>query len=358
MRRGCTLALVGFAAVVVVASGAMGAVIDGGPDDDGYPIAGGDGPAGAGESFATAGAGSLSAAADGQASRLVDVRIGEPINTLELAPVDRTVNYRVEVSGAIQRGGDVRGRDTNPDDEVGEDYAAGVLRPDFQGDSFRYSGRITGFSADGPVRVWVNGEALASGEVVPTVGPDQHVLEVVEQDADASYRVEVDGSIERGPNVNARDSNPDDEVGDGYVEGVIDAGYQGDSYLFTGSITSIDVDGGPVTVLVDGEPVDRPTNATPDLGIEWDAFDVPGENREEVRVFTVHNRLDGPINLLLVEVTAYAENGTQLADHTFCLNDVPEGYSSGDVRWTPDVPADEIGRYEVSVEGYTWEPIR
>lgn len=51
------------------------------------------------------------------------------LNILELDPNGEVVNYSVEVTGNIARGGNIHGRDTNPDDEVGEDYAEGILHP-------------------------------------------------------------------------------------------------------------------------------------------------------------------------------------------------------------------------------------
>lgn len=125
-----------------------------------------------------------------------------------------------------------------------------------QGDSYRYSGWIASFDADGPIRVWINEEEFEPDEVGTHRDPNEHILEIVEEGADATYRVEVSGSIERGGNINGRDSNPDDEVGNDYVDGVIDARYQGDSYRYTGRITAIDVDGGPVKILVDGKEFD------------------------------------------------------------------------------------------------------
>ncbi len=82
---------------------------------------------------------------------------------------------------------------------------------------------------------------------------ETQTLEVVPASDEAVYRVEVTGTIDE-TTVGDRAPNPDDEIGEDYVEGRVQDGFQGDAYEFTGDYTITLIEG-DARFLVDGEEV-------------------------------------------------------------------------------------------------------
>ncbi|UPV76304.1 hypothetical protein M0R89_19260 (plasmid) [Halorussus limi] len=163
-----------------------------------------------------------------------------------------TFSYRVEVSGAVKRGGTYQ---SDSWDEVGDDYVEGAVSQK-RCDSFLFQGEITSHELEGPGQLKVDGEVVAesSGDGGDVGDEKREVTFCAAGDETFSYRVEVTGELMRG---GSYQSDSSDEVGDDYAEGAT-AGGRCDSFIWTGEIADLQVDG-PGTVKVDGEVVEDTT---------------------------------------------------------------------------------------------------
>lgn len=83
-------------------------------------------------------------------------------HTIEIVPDDGTTTYRLRATDGLEPA-NVNGRETNADDEIGDDgqTAEGQVTEGFQGDSYRFTGRLVDLRLDGG-----NATVLVDGEPV------------------------------------------------------------------------------------------------------------------------------------------------------------------------------------------------
>ncbi|MFC7157959.1 hypothetical protein ACFQPA_21305 [Halomarina halobia] len=151
-------------------------------------------------------------------------------------------SYEFSVSGSLEAN-DADGL-INEEDNLTKSTATGAVTGG--SDSYRFTGGVTGFTLDGDADVYLDGEAVTPEDVLPS-----NTIEVIGSDdeAVASYSFTVDGAIAPAPDGTV---DSEDNISGGSAEGAVSGGV--DRYRFSGSVTSLDVDG-EASVRVNGSEV-------------------------------------------------------------------------------------------------------
>ena len=169
---------------------------------------------------------------------------------LVLEALDEDVEYRVEVSGEIERGPRASHLKAIRDEIRDGNVAVGAVDAG-NVDDFWFSGQIVAFRVTGALDARVEREAAEK-----KAKQKEHEVVIKAHGAHLEYRIEVSGDIERGPRASHRKAIRD-EIRDGNVAvGAVDAGNV-DDFRFTGKITKIDLSHKDATVI-DGEVVHDP----------------------------------------------------------------------------------------------------
>lgn len=180
---------------------------------------------------------------------------------------DDAFEYRVRVSGKLERSPNTDGGDELIDDRTAEGACSRQ-----RDDGWRFKGEIEELELSGPGKVYVGGELVedTSGEAKDHDDDDdeQHHLRFQStSDQLFSYRVKVSGTIEREANRDGGDTKIDEHTAEGRARGG-----NHDDWLFTGTIEDVELDG-PGEVLIDGEEVDDPTAYDGDESDDGDGSD-------------------------------------------------------------------------------------
>jgi peptidoglycan/xylan/chitin deacetylase (PgdA/CDA1 family) len=208
-------------------------------------------------------------------------------NELRIAAVGESASYEFAVSGDLEAGPEF-----DPDtDSISGSSGSGTIGG--RGvDDFTFSGAVTDFSSEGPLRVFLNGEEVdpaslgsgnddGDGSEDGGSGGGSDRTELIVSDPDGSqpndYRFTVSGEVER-----LDDPRGDEADGDS-ASGTVYGG--ADGYSYSGEIVSFGYDG-EIEATIDGEAVDPAT-----LGSQGeDAGDDPtgdGDPSRELRVEAV-----------------------------------------------------------------------
>lgn len=180
------------------------------------------------------GAGALSGAASADDSEQ------ELPNTIRLEAAGTRARYEFSVSGRVAKGPEADGEERI----VGENTARGVIGGDFGVDDFRFSGRITSFSLDGPATVLVNGEAVDDPVGLPA--PDlPNVVTIQARGQAVEYQFTVTGRIATGP-----EADDEERIVDGTTARGVVGGDGVDDFRYSGSISFDRIDR-PVRVCLD-----------------------------------------------------------------------------------------------------------
>jgi len=162
--------------------------------------------------------------------------------TGDLAP------YEFSVSGDLEAGPDF---DTDGTDGI--DGSTGNGQVNGTGDDdFYFSGRITDFSHDGDLEVYVNDERINPDAILP------HELRLQAVGERANYEFEVSGDLAPGSEFDTDGTDSiDGSVGQGTIAGTSD-----DDFHFDGNVTRFEYDA-PLELYVDGEQVNPDTVGRP-----------------------------------------------------------------------------------------------
>jgi len=179
-------------------------------------------------------------------------------NELRIAAVGESASYDFAVSGDLEPGNDF----DEGTDSISGSSGSGTIGGRGS-DDFTFSGEVTDFSSEGPLRVFVNGEevdpaSLGSGgddggsdAGDGGSGEDSDRTELIVSDPDGGqpndYRFTVSGGVERLDD--PQGDSADGDSGSGTVYG------GADGYSYSGEITSFSAEG-DVTVTIDGTEVD------------------------------------------------------------------------------------------------------
>lgn len=161
-------------------------------------------------------------------------------------PGDRKVEYRFAVCGDVERseenGATIDEWNVVENGTVDAHVWGGT-------DSYRFSGEVTGFHADGPVAVSLDGE-----EVTPSsFGSDLPTAITIESNCrKVEYEFTVSGDLEKTTDMDAT-LDVDDEIDGSTARGHVWGGR--DSFRFDGEIEELQLSD-EATVYVDGEEVD------------------------------------------------------------------------------------------------------
>ena len=209
-------------------------------------------------------------------------------NELRIAAVGESASYDFAVSGDLKPGSDF---------DEGTDSISGSSGSGTIGgrgvDDFTFSGEVTDFSSEGPLRVFVNGEEVdpaslgsgsddggSDGEDGGSSG-DSNRTELIVSDPDGGqpndYRFTVSGDVEALDD--PRGDSADGESASGTVYG------GSDGYLYSGEITAFSYDG-EIEVTIDGEAVDPALLGSGDEDSEDDPTG-DGDPSRELRVEAV-----------------------------------------------------------------------
>lgn len=166
------------------------------------------------------------------------------------------VLYRFSTTSRVRKGSEA-----DPSDYVLQGIVGGGRVRRYDVDDFTYSGLINSFTANGPLRIYVNGrrvlnprERFDRGTTRGTTrrdrgGRDRRRWTLVsvrgESFRPADYTLVASGRIEPDGDVEFRDEFD----GEGIVRGTV-AGGGVDHYRYTGALTFFDSRGGPVRVTI------------------------------------------------------------------------------------------------------------
>ncbi|MCL7416822.1 MAG: hypothetical protein M8354_03135 [Halalkalicoccus sp.] len=156
-----------------------------------------------------------------------------------------TAHYEFSVSGDVEKSTAHDGT-INSFDAIDESRVTG--RTTHEADSFAFTGEISGFEADAPVDVSIDGETVDPA----AFGEAAHVVSVTGRGSTAHYDLTIDGSVEKstayGGTINTYDA-----IDRSTVTGRTT--HETDSFAFTGEIADFEADA-PVDLTLDGEPAD------------------------------------------------------------------------------------------------------
>ena len=156
-----------------------------------------------------------------------------------------TARYEFTVDGDVEKS-TAHGATRNGYDAIADDGTV-TGRTTNEPDSYRLSGPVLDFEADGDVAVSLNG-----GRIEPAfLGASTVTIDG--GGATAHYEFTVDGDVEKSTAHGATRNGYDAIADDGTVTGRTTN--EPDSYAFTGVVESVSIDGS-ATVYADGEPVD------------------------------------------------------------------------------------------------------
>jgi hypothetical protein len=162
---------------------------------------------------------------------------------------DEVFEYRVEVTGKAKRGGTYQ---SDSGDTVGD----GVIHGGCAGgrsDSFLWTGEIADLQLSGPGKVFVDGKLVE--DTTEDDDPKEREITLCATGEDTfRYALRTTHGVERG---GTYESDDGDVIEGDSVEGATAEG-RCDSFLITGEITELDLDG-PGEVLLDGELVEDTT---------------------------------------------------------------------------------------------------
>jgi hypothetical protein len=170
-------------------------------------------------------------------------------NSITFDGSDGGSSYDLTVSGEIAKS-KLNDASVDPNDEISGSTATGGVNGGR--DSYMFSGEVTDFSYDGPLRVALNGE-----EIDPdSLASYEHTITFDGSDGQGPYELTVTGDIAKSE-ANGASINSNDEISGSTATGQVNGGK--DSYEFNGDIQSVSADPS-ITVLVDGseyEPGER-----------------------------------------------------------------------------------------------------
>ncbi len=184
---------------------------------------------------------------DGEVNVTLDgkpARVGQrPDHVLSIEGTDERFSYTFSVSGDLEKS-TANGATIDDNDTISDNTATG------QGgnggiDSYAFSGSLESFALDGEANVTLDGEPAHVGQ------RSDHVLSIEGTDERFSYTFSVSGDLEKstanGATIDDNDTITDyaatGQGGDGGI----------DSYVFSGELTSFDLDG-EANITLDGEP--------------------------------------------------------------------------------------------------------
>jgi hypothetical protein len=186
-------------------------------------------------------------ALDGEANVTLDgepARVGQrPDHVLSVEGTDERFSYTFSVSDDLEKS-TANGATIDDNDTILGNTATGQ-GGDGGIDSYAFSGSLESFALDGEANVTLDGEPARVGQ------RSDHVLSIEGTNERFSYTFSVSGDVEKstanGATVDDNDTITDyaatGQGGDGGI----------DSYVFSGELTSFDLDGN-VNVTLDGEP--------------------------------------------------------------------------------------------------------
>ncbi|ESP88262.1 polysaccharide deacetylase family protein [Candidatus Halobonum tyrrellensis] len=174
-------------------------------------------------------------------------------------------NYEANASYEFEVSGDVETLDSPAGDDADGSRAWGGVYG--WKDGYRFTGEVVWFSHDGPVDVFLDGEAVDPA----TLGTPSHRVEIRGTGSKSTYEFSVSGEVVDGGGL----SGPDSYSGASASGVVWDGGRDG--YTYTGELTAFS-NVGPVEVRVDGETVDPSTLGS--SGASWRKLVVSNEGFE------------------------------------------------------------------------------
>jgi beta-glucanase (GH16 family) len=170
-------------------------------------------------------------------------------NSITFDGSDGGSSYDLTVSGEIAKS-KLNDASVDRNDAISGSTATGGVNGGR--DSYMFSGEVTDFSYDGPLRVALNGE-----EIDPdSLASYEHTITFDGSDGQGPYELTVTGDIAKSE-ANGASINSNDEISGSTATGQVNGGK--DSYEFNGDIQSVSADPS-ITVLVDGseyEPGER-----------------------------------------------------------------------------------------------------
>ncbi|WP_435079109.1 hypothetical protein [Halococcus sp. AFM35] len=186
-------------------------------------------------------------ALDGEANVTLDgepARVGQrPDHVLSIEGTDERFSYTFSVSGDLEKS--TANGATIDDNDTLTDYAATGQGGDGGIDSYVFSGDLESFALDGEANVTLDGEPAHVGQ------RSDHVLSIEGTDERFSYTFSVSGNLEKSTANGATNDDNDTISGNTATGQGGDGGI--DSYVFSGELTSFDLDG-EANVTLDGEP--------------------------------------------------------------------------------------------------------
>ena len=165
-------------------------------------------------------------------------------NRLTIESTQSRTDYTVAVSETLEKSL-ANGASIDSNDDLVDSTATGGVGGGGV-DSYAFSGSIECLGLDGDASVYLNGDRLDPGKY-----PD-NVLSIEGTGSRTDYEVTVSGSIEKST-ANGGSINSGDEISGSTATGAVSNGT--DSYVFSGSIESITVDG-DAPVYRNGERLD------------------------------------------------------------------------------------------------------
>ncbi|EMA39639.1 serine protease halolysin R4 [Halococcus morrhuae DSM 1307] len=160
---------------------------------------------------------------------------GEYSNTISIVANDSYSSYTITVSGDIGTSSGIGGIDS-----ISGPTATGAVGGSGT-DMYGFSGIVTDLEVDGDASVYIDGDRVAMGH--------EHTLTVAAEGSYSSYDFSTIGEVEPRYGTGGSDS-----VSGSSASGAL-SGSGTDSYGFSGSITSLTVDG-TASVYLDGEKLD------------------------------------------------------------------------------------------------------
>lgn len=190
---------------------------------------------------------------------LADPAAAQDLNRIVVRANRETVRYRFSVTNEVRKG-----PEADADDYILQGVVAGGRVRRYGVDDYRYRGRINSFLADGPVRIYVNGNRIynprerfndrttrlddGGGGGIRDRRLSTRISIRGETGRPADYTFVVSGRVEADGSVDY-----DDEfAGARTVRGTVAGGV--DHYRYSGALTFFDSRGGPVRVTIRTSP--------------------------------------------------------------------------------------------------------